>query len=87
MNAHITTARLPVETRNKILTLSRGKHKTMSDIIKASVDFYYEHEEMDIDSFTVGEPYFGNYGSGEDDRATTYKQRIREKIRVQLDSH
>jgi hypothetical protein len=84
MNAQITTARLPAETRNKILTLSRVKHKTKSDIIKESVDFYYEHEELDIDSFTVGEPYFGNYGSGEDDRATTYKQRIKEKIRVQL---
>jgi predicted DNA-binding protein len=86
MNAQITTARLPAETRNKILTLSKVKRKTKSDIIKESVDFYYEHEELDIDSFSVGEPYFGNYGSGEDDRATTYKQRIKEKLHAQLNS-
>jgi hypothetical protein len=84
MNAHITTARLSTETRNKLLTLSRIKHKTKSDIIKESVDMYYEQAENEIDSFTVGEPYFGCYGSGEDDRATTYKQRIKEKLHAQF---
>jgi predicted DNA-binding protein len=82
----ITTARLPPETRNKLVTLSRVKHKTKSDIIKESVDFYYDHEEGELDSFTVGEPFFGNYRSGEEDRATTYKQRIKEKLRGKLDS-
>jgi hypothetical protein len=81
MNDQITTARLPADTRNKLLTLSRVKHKTKSDIIKDSLDFYYAHEEAGLDSFTVGEPYFGNYGSGESDRAGTYKERIKEKLR------
>jgi predicted DNA-binding protein len=86
MNEQITTARLPAETRNKLLALSRIKRKTKSDIIKESVDFYYQHEESDLDSFTLGEPYFGKYGSGEDDRATTYKQRITGKLRAGLNS-
>ena len=79
-NTQITTARLPPETRNKLVTLARIKGKTKSDIIKESLDMYYEHEECEMDSFMVGEPYFGNYGSGENDRATTYKERIREKL-------
>ena len=80
MYDQITTARLPVDTRNKLLTLSRIKGKTRSDIIKEAIEVYYEREENEIDSFTLGEPCFGRYGSGESDRATTYKERIKEKL-------
>jgi len=75
-----TTARLPAYTRNKLVTLARIKGKTKSDIIKEAIEVYYEREENDLDSFTVGEPFFGNYGSGESDRATTYKDRIKQKL-------
>ncbi|GHV72171.1 hypothetical protein AGMMS49928_28280 [Spirochaetia bacterium] len=84
MSESITTARLPADTRNKLLTLARIKHKTKSDIIKESLDLYYEKEGSEIDSFTLGEPYFGAYGSGEGDRALTYKTRIKEKLRAKL---
>jgi predicted DNA-binding protein len=80
MNVQITTARLPLDTRNKLLVLSRIKGKTKSDIIKESLEMYYEHEETEIDSFTLGETSFGKYGSGESDRAVTYKERIKKKI-------
>jgi predicted DNA-binding protein len=76
----MTTVRLPNDTGNKLLVLSRIKSKTKSDIIKESLDMYYEQEENDIDSFTLGEPFFGQYGSGETDRATTYRQRIKDKL-------
>jgi len=87
MNGQITTARLPPDTRNKLHVLSRVKNRTKSDIIKESVEMYYEYAEHEIDSFTVGEPYFGKYGSGESDRATTYRERIKGKLRAQLDSY
>ena len=87
MYAQVTTARLPLETRNRLVILSRIKNKSKSDIIKDSLDFYYEHAESELDSFTLGEPFFGKYGSGEKDRATTYKERIKGKIRDQLDSY
>lgn len=80
MNNQITTARLPVDTRNKLIALSRIKGKTKSDIIKESLEMYYAHEENEIDSFTLGEPLFGKYGSGETDRAVTYKKRIKQKL-------
>ena len=87
MYDQVTTARLPIETKNKLLALSRIKGKTKSDIIKESIDFYYEHEEHQIDSFTLGEPYFGKYSSGEGDLSTTYKQRIKEKLRARQNSY
>jgi len=84
MYAQVTTARLPQETRNKLIALARIKGKTKSDIIKASVDMYYAQEEREICSFAVGERYFGRYGSGESDRATTYKERLKGKLRQKL---
>ena len=87
MKTIITTARLPEETRSKLLVLSKIKGKTKSDIIKESLDMYYEHEENQIDSYTLGEPYFGKYGSGKSDLSTTYKERIRGKIREKQNSY
>jgi len=80
VNEVITTARLPAATRNKLIALSKVKRKTKSEIIIDSLEMYYKQEEGEIDSFTVGEPVFGKYGSGESDRAVTYKQRIKKKL-------
>ena len=84
MNDQMTTVRLPTDVRGKLLALSKAKGKTKSDIIKESLEIYYEREENEIDSYTLGEPYFGNYGfsegEGESDLATTYKERIKEKL-------
>ena len=87
MNAQITTARLTADTRSKLLILAKTKKKSKSDIIKESIDMYYEYAENEIDSFTLGEPYFGKYGSAESDLSTTYKERIKEKIRAKLNSY
>jgi predicted DNA-binding protein len=84
MYAQITTARLPLDTRNKLMVLSRTKHKTKSDIIKESLDMYYEYAEGEIDSFTLGEHSFGKYGSGDSDRTTTYKDRIKTKLSTKM---
>jgi predicted DNA-binding protein len=80
MNAQTVTARIPENTRNKLLVLSRFKNRTMSDIIKESLDRYYENEEKEMDSFSLGAGFFGNYGSRDGDRSTAYKQRIKEKL-------
>jgi len=69
-----------MDTRNKLLALSRVKNMTKSDVIIESLELYYKQEENDIDSFTLGENVFGKYGSGENDRSITYKQRIKNKL-------
>ena len=87
MGHQITTVRLPLETRNKLLTLAKAKRKTNSDIIKDSLDFYYEQEEKEIDSYTLGERFFGKYNLGDCDLSTTYKERIKEKLRAKHASY
>ena len=80
VNDQMTSARLPMNVKNKLLILSKAKGRTKSDIIKESLEMYYDKEENEIDSFTLGEGSFGKYGSGENDRATTYRERIKEKL-------
>jgi len=87
MYGQMTTARLPLETQSRLIILARIMGKTKTEIIKESLDRYYEQEASDIDSFTLGKPYFGKYSSGVGDLSTTYKQRIKEKLRVRQNSY
>jgi hypothetical protein len=59
----------------------------MSEVIIEALERYYEQEESGLDSFTLGLSYFGKYGSGEGNLSTTYKERIREKLRARQNSY
>ena len=84
----ITSARLPIDTSNKLIILSKLKNKTKSQIIIESLEMYYKQEEENgIDSYTLGLPYFGRYNIGPEDLSVTYKQRIKEKIRERQNSY
>ncbi|MDR0324173.1 MAG: ribbon-helix-helix domain-containing protein [Treponema sp.] len=83
----ITTARLPPDTRNRLVALARVKNKTKSEIIIEALEMYYKQEENEIDSYTLGLPYFGNHSLGDGDLSTTYKQRIKENLRAKQNSY
>jgi hypothetical protein len=83
----ITTARLPMDTRYRLDALARAKNKTKSQIIIEALELYYDQEENELDSYTLGLPYFGKYGSGIGDLSTTYKERLREKLRARQNSY
>jgi predicted DNA-binding protein len=83
----ITTARLPMDTRNRLTALARAKNKTKSEIIIEALEMFYKQEENELDSYTLGLPYFGKYSSGEGDLSVTYKQRIKEKLRARQNSY
>jgi len=87
MLAQVTTARLPLDIRNRLVSMAKIKGKTKSDIIKESLEMYFDHEENELDSYTLGLPYFGKYGSGIGDLSTTYKQRLKEKLRAKQNSY
>jgi len=86
-NEVITTARLPIDTRNKLVILSKAKNMTKSQIIIESIESFYKQEENELDSYTLGLPYFGKYSLGEGDLSTTYKQRIKEKLIARQNSY
>ena len=61
------------------MPLPKLKNQTKSEIIIQSLEMYYEREEGDMDSFSLGETVFGKYGSGDGDRSVTYKEWINKK--------
>ena len=81
------SVRLPFDTSNRLAALARAKNKTKSEIIIEALEMYYDQEENELDSYTLGLPYFGKYSSGEGDLSTTYKQRIKEKLRARQNSY
>jgi len=60
---------------------------SISDVMIESVERFYAQEEDGIDSYTLGIPYFGKYGSGIGDLSTTYKQRIYKDLRERQNSY
>lgn len=76
----MTTVRLPFEYEQKLDSLSFIQKKSKSDIIKEALDVFFHQEESQVDSFKLGEGYFGKYGSGDGTLSVTYKKKIKEKL-------
>jgi hypothetical protein len=57
------------------------KKTSRSKIVKEALVEYMAKEKKYNQPFELGERYFGKYGSGKADRSTTYKSRIKSKIR------
>ena len=83
----ITTFRLPQDTRNRLVAFARAKNKTKSQVIIESLEMFFDREENELDSYTLGLPYFGKYSSGIGDLSITYKERIREKLRARQNTY
>jgi len=86
-NEVITTARLPPDTRNKLITLSKHKNMTKSEVIIEALEMLFNKEENELDSYTLGLPYFGKYDLGPSDLSTTYKKRFREYLVARQNSY
>ena len=75
-----------METRSRLTVLAEARKKTKSQIIIEALERYYNEEENQLDSYTLGLPYFGKYGSGKGDLSITYKQRIKKIIKEKHNS-
>ena len=82
----MTTVRLSPEIEQKLEVLSKTRHKTKSDIIKEALELLFRSDESEQSSYEIGETVFGMHGSGDGDRSTTYKSKLKDKIRAKRDS-
>jgi predicted DNA-binding protein len=76
------TVRLTPDMENEIDRLASAARKTKSDIVKDALKEYIESHQERGSSYELGEDLFGIEESGEADRSTTYKRRVREKVRA-----
>lgn len=75
------SVRLPEEIEKELKSLSEQKKVSRSNIIKEALVEYISKEKKYNSPYETGKQYFGKRGSGEKDRSSTYKSRIKEKIR------
>ena len=78
----MTTVRLPEDVEQKLEYLSQERNTTKTELIKEALEGYFYKQEEEKDSWEIGEPSFGKYGSGDGSLSTTYKKRIKEKLNV-----
>ena len=82
----MTTVRLPSDIEAELTILAKKKHKSKSDLIQEALDYLFCKEEIEKDSYEIGENYFGQFGSGTADLSVICKQRIKDKINDKIHS-
>ncbi len=83
----MTTVRLPTDVEQRLEILARNRHTSKSDIIKEALESMFFKAESEKDSFSLGEEYFGKYGSGDGTLSTSYKSKVKEMINAKHNSH
>jgi len=83
----MTTVRLPIEVEQRLEVLARQRHKSKSDIIKEALESLFYQAESEKDSYSLGEEYFGRFGSGDGTLSISYKERIKANINAKYHSH
>ncbi|GHU38837.1 hypothetical protein FACS1894190_01350 [Spirochaetia bacterium] len=59
----MTSLRLPLDIEQKISSFAASRNQSKSAVIVAALEQFFKHEEDEMDSYTLGESYFGRYGS------------------------
>ena len=75
------SVRLTHELEEEIERIASNENRTKSDIVKDALNLYIATKQSTKSSYEVGISLFGRYSSGIGNRSTTYKQRIKEKLR------
>ncbi|SMO32325.1 CopG family ribbon-helix-helix protein [Gracilimonas mengyeensis] len=73
--------RLSDEMEKDLEAIADQKKTSRSNIVKEALVEYMAKEKKYNKPFELGERYFGKYGSGDTNRSTTYKSRLKEKLR------
>ncbi|MDR3248191.1 MAG: ribbon-helix-helix domain-containing protein [Treponema sp.] len=83
---NMTTVRLPYDIEEKLDAASQAQHRPKSEFVREALVQYFAQAEAEKSSWEVGEPYFGNYGSGDGNLSVDYKNRLKDKIRAKASS-
>jgi predicted DNA-binding protein len=83
----MTSVRLPTDLERKLEMVARKKRTSKTNIIREALENLFTQEEIEKDSYELGEEYFGKYGSGDGSLSTTYKNKLKEKLNVKYHSH
>jgi hypothetical protein len=80
----MATVRLPSGIDEILKKDANATNRTKSDIIREALQVYY-YPQTESSSLEIAEPYIGKYGSNDGSLSTTYKTRLKEKLRAASD--
>lgn len=60
---------------------SRQKNTTKSSVVKEALAMYFSKEQSKFTPFELGKDLFGAAASGHTDSSSTYKSKIKQKLR------
>lgn len=75
------TVRLPEELESEISRLAEREHRPKSEIVKEALQAYLSAQRQRQNSYELGKDLFGVSASGSREGSSTYKERVREKVR------
>ena len=75
------TVRLPQELEQEIDRLATEERTTKTQIVRDALEQYLQVRQTHPSSYETGVSLFGRYSSGRSDGSTTYKQRVKSRIR------
>ena len=74
--------RLPEKMEKQLNNYAKQCNKTKTDVVKEALTLYFKNKEKRKTAYEAGASLFGKYSSGRNDLSTTYKQKLKEKIRA-----
>lgn len=74
------SVRLPKDLEKELEAFSSQSNRSHSDIIREALVEYIAKEKTLNTPYETGKEYFGKHGSGDGDRSTSYKSRMKEKM-------
>jgi len=74
--------RLPQELENRVKRAAAAAKRTKTQVVREALESYLGSQENLKTSYELGEDLFGKYGSGRGDLSTTYKSKLKERLRA-----
>lgn len=77
------SVRLESDIEKQLNFLAQQQHISKTQIIKESLLLYFDmlkQEQQQKTPYELGRELFGKFSSGENNRSTTYKQKLKDKI-------
>ncbi len=81
------TVRLPKKLENQLKAYAELEGKNESEVMREALVAYMEQKITHITPYEAGKDLFGKVSSGETNLSSTYKSKVKEKIRAKKTSH
>lgn len=80
----MVSVRLSPEEEAQLTQLSKAQNLSKSEVLKAALQLYAQVQEQQSTPYALGEGLFGQVGSQQSDRSSTYKTRLKTKLHAKF---